>query len=92
MICCCCGPEPKSVVEMSVKDTHINKYQEVSFMIFKYCYILLNIYNSLFQERDSARSASTHPTDSSIALTIHQPLYPPGRIIHIVRHHPRADE
>ncbi|KNC27306.1 hypothetical protein FF38_08956 [Lucilia cuprina] len=71
MICCCCGPEPKSVVEMSVKDTHINKYQE---------------------ERDSARSASTHPTDSTIALTIHQPLYPPGRIIHIVRHHPRADE
>ncbi|KAG1699836.1 Sn1-specific diacylglycerol lipase alpha [Nymphon striatum] len=34
------------------------------------------------------RDASTHPSDSSIALTVHQPLYPPGRIIHIVRNHP----
>uniref|UniRef100_A0A1I8QAG4 Diacylglycerol lipase-alpha n=1 Tax=Stomoxys calcitrans TaxID=35570 RepID=A0A1I8QAG4_STOCA len=71
MLCCGCGPEPKSVVEMSGKDTHINKYQE---------------------ERGTARSTSTHPADSSIALTLHQPLYPPGRIIHIVRHHPKADE
>ncbi|XP_073834204.1 inactivation no afterpotential E isoform X2 [Musca autumnalis] len=71
IICCGCGPEPKSVLEMSGKDTHINKYQE---------------------ERGTARSTSTHPTDSSIALTLHQPLYPPGRIIHIVRHHPKADE
>uniref|UniRef100_A0A1B0BDG5 Diacylglycerol lipase-alpha n=1 Tax=Glossina palpalis gambiensis TaxID=67801 RepID=A0A1B0BDG5_9MUSC len=71
IICCGCGPEPTSVIEMSGKDTDINKYQE---------------------ERDSARSTSAHPTDSSIALTIHQPLYPPGRIIHIVRHHPKPDE
>uniref|UniRef100_A0A1A9W794 Diacylglycerol lipase-alpha n=1 Tax=Glossina brevipalpis TaxID=37001 RepID=A0A1A9W794_9MUSC len=71
IICCGCGPEPTSVIEMSGKDTDINKYQE---------------------ERDSARSTSAHPTDSSIALTIHQPLYPPGRIIHIIRHHPKPDD
>lgn len=28
-----------------------------------------------------------HPTEHGIALSLHQPLYPPGRIIHIVRHH-----
>ncbi|TMW40760.1 hypothetical protein DOY81_014160 [Sarcophaga bullata] len=50
------------------------------------------IQRSIDPERDSARSASTHPADSTIALTIHQPLYPPGRIIHIIRHHPKADE
>ncbi|XP_063923643.1 diacylglycerol lipase-alpha-like isoform X2 [Zophobas morio] len=33
-----------------------------------------------------------HPSDSSIALTSHQPLYPPGRIIHVVRHHPTRGE
>ncbi|XP_004527126.2 uncharacterized protein LOC101456038 [Ceratitis capitata] len=71
VVCCGCGPEPTSVVEMSGKDTHINQYQE---------------------QRDSARSTSAHPTDSSIALTLHQPLYPPGRIIHIVRHHPKPEE
>ncbi|XP_032308221.1 diacylglycerol lipase-alpha isoform X5 [Drosophila ananassae] len=71
VICCGCGPEPTSVVNMSGQDTHINQYQE---------------------ERGTARSTSAHPTDSSIALTLHQPLYPPGRIIHIVRHHPKAEE
>ncbi|XP_018331978.1 sn1-specific diacylglycerol lipase alpha isoform X2 [Agrilus planipennis] len=33
-----------------------------------------------------------HPSDSSIALTSHEPLYPPGRIIHVVRHHPKKGE
>ena len=33
-----------------------------------------------------------HPLDSSINLTCHQPLYPPGRIIHIVRHHPNKQQ
>ncbi|KAL5274913.1 DAGLA family protein [Megaselia abdita] len=70
VICCCCGPEPTSVVEMSSKDVHINQYKE---------------------QKKTARTTSTHPTDSSIALTLHQPLYPPGRIIHIVRHHPKPD-
>ncbi|XP_046382989.1 diacylglycerol lipase-alpha-like isoform X2 [Ischnura elegans] len=37
-------------------------------------------------------NSQAHPTDSSIALTVHQPLYPPGRIIHIVRHHPSKGE
>lgn len=31
VICCCCGPEPTSVVEMSSKDVHINQYKEVGF-------------------------------------------------------------
>lgn len=43
-------------------------------------------------ERESARETGTHPSDSSIALTFHRPLYPPGRIIHVVRHHPRKGE
>ena len=33
-----------------------------------------------------------HPSDSQIALTTHAPLYPPGRIIHIVRNHPRGSK
>ncbi|XP_059484399.1 diacylglycerol lipase-alpha-like [Neocloeon triangulifer] len=30
-------------------------------------------------------SETAHPTDSSIVLTLHQPLYLPGKIIHVVR-------
>lgn len=44
------------------------------------------------QQRTTARNATHHPNDSSIALSLHQPLYPPGRIMHIVRHYPKADE
>ena len=29
-----------------------------------------------------------HPWDSTINLSVHQPLYPPGKIIHIVRQYP----
>lgn len=90
MLCCGCGSEPKSVVEMSGKDTHINKYQEVG-SLNKVNDRWSHVYN-IPQERGTARSTSTHPADSTIALTLHQPLYPPGRIIHIVRHHPKADE
>ena len=28
------------------------------------------------------------PSGTNISLSTHQPLYPPGRIIHIVRQHP----
>lgn len=42
--------------------------------------------------KDKARCRGVHPVDSSIALTSHQPLYPPGRIIHVVRHHPTRGE
>ncbi|XP_015785894.1 sn1-specific diacylglycerol lipase alpha isoform X2 [Tetranychus urticae] len=38
------------------------------------------------------KELSAHPDDSSIALTVHQPLYPPGKIIHIVRNHPKKKE
>ncbi|XP_055616248.1 diacylglycerol lipase-alpha isoform X3 [Toxorhynchites rutilus septentrionalis] len=44
------------------------------------------------QDRNSARQSTVHPTDNSIALTLHHPLYPPGRIIHIVRHHPSQED
>ncbi|EFX72758.1 hypothetical protein DAPPUDRAFT_58603 [Daphnia pulex] len=33
-----------------------------------------------------------HPSDTNISLSTHQPLYPPGRIIHIVRQHPKASD
>jgi len=39
---------------------------------------------------DSGSAAiNVHPMDCSVNLSVHQPLYPPGRIIHIVRHHPK---
>lgn len=44
------------------------------------------------KEKDTARAMAVHPSDSSIALTLHQPLYPPGTIIHVVRHHPTKTE
>jgi hypothetical protein len=28
-----------------------------------------------------------HPWDSTVNLSVHQPLYPPGRIVHLVRHY-----
>ncbi|XP_037087617.1 diacylglycerol lipase-alpha-like, partial [Pollicipes pollicipes] len=45
---------------------------------------------SLLQRRTAGRQLSAHPSDSTIALTVHQPLYPPGRVMHVVRHHPAA--
>ncbi|XP_023315106.1 sn1-specific diacylglycerol lipase alpha isoform X2 [Trichogramma pretiosum] len=44
------------------------------------------------RDKDLARSEAVVPTDSTIALTLHRPLYPPGRIIHVVRHHPNKGE
>ncbi|XP_035779280.1 diacylglycerol lipase-alpha-like isoform X2 [Anopheles albimanus] len=71
VICCCCGPEPTSVMMMSTKDSNVQRYK---------------------QDRNSARQSTVHPNDNSIALTLHHPLYPPGRIIHIVRHHPVQED
>uniref|UniRef100_A0A7G3B235 sn-1-specific diacylglycerol lipase n=1 Tax=Lutzomyia longipalpis TaxID=7200 RepID=A0A7G3B235_LUTLO len=48
--------------------------------------------NAYEEQRTNARNTSAHPNDSSIALTLHRPMYPPGRIIHVVRHHTTADE
>ena len=31
----------------------------------------------------------THPMDSRVGLTTHTPLFPPGKIIHVVRSHPK---
>ncbi|XP_034942676.1 sn1-specific diacylglycerol lipase alpha isoform X1 [Chelonus insularis] len=44
------------------------------------------------RDKDQARAQTIVPSDSSIALTLHTPLYPPGRIIHVVRHHPNKGE
>jgi len=38
------------------------------------------------------REVTINPNESAISLTVHPPLYPPGRIMHIVRHHPKKDE
>ncbi|XP_077289187.1 diacylglycerol lipase-alpha-like [Arctopsyche grandis] len=39
------------------------------------------------QAKDVARSGVIHP-ESGGTLTLHRPLLPPGRILHLVRHHP----
>lgn len=44
------------------------------------------------RDKDQARAQTIVPSDSSIALTLHPPLYPPGRIIHVVRHHQNKGE
>ncbi|XP_044017394.1 diacylglycerol lipase-alpha isoform X5 [Aphidius gifuensis] len=44
------------------------------------------------RDKDQARALAIVPSDSNIALTLHTPLYPPGKIIHIVRHHPNKGE
>ncbi|XP_069107342.1 diacylglycerol lipase-alpha-like [Argopecten irradians] len=36
------------------------------------------------------RDNTAHPLDSQIGLSTHHPLYPPGKIIHVVRSHPRG--
>ena len=38
------------------------------------------------------KKIASHPMDDSIALTVHKSLYPPGRIIHIVRNHLNKEE
>ncbi|XP_011164880.1 diacylglycerol lipase-alpha isoform X4 [Solenopsis invicta] len=44
------------------------------------------------RDKDRARAQTIVPSDSSIALPLHRPLFPPGRIIHVVRHHPNKGE
>ena len=44
------------------------------------------------QDKDQARSQTVISSDSNIALTLHRPLYPPGKIIHVVRRHPKKNE
>ena len=35
------------------------------------------------------RDINAHPSDSDITLSAHTPLFPPGKIIHVVRNHPK---
>lgn len=51
---------------------------------------MLEIYEQMKAEKDSRNFL--HPSDSQIALTTHTPLYLPGKIIHIVRNHPKGSE
>jgi hypothetical protein len=39
------------------------------------------------EHRNQMRDQATAPSDSSVALTRHAPMYPPGRLLHIVRRH-----
>lgn len=71
VVCCGCGSQPTSAVEMSTTDATVCEYM---------------------RSKDTARCHGVHPSDSTIALTSHQPLYPPGKIIHVVRHHPTRGE
>ena len=41
---------------------------------------------------DVERDATAHPSDQEIGLTAHKPMYPPGRIILVVRNHPSRDK
>lgn len=47
--------------------------------------------NEYQAEKHKARDVFRSQT-SNVALTSHQPLFPPGRIIHVVRHHTTRDE
>lgn len=44
------------------------------------------------KDKNKAREFVYHSQTSNVALTSHQPLYPPGRIIHVVRHHTTREE
>jgi sn1-specific diacylglycerol lipase len=47
----------------------------------------MEMYELMKQEKEDRYFL--HPSDSQIALTSHTPLFPPGKIIHIVRNHPK---
>ncbi|CAG9802490.1 unnamed protein product [Chironomus riparius] len=49
----------------------------------------VNAYN---EKKEKSRHSTVHPNDKSIALSLHHPLFPPGRIVHIVRHHTTQNE
>ncbi|KAL5010448.1 hypothetical protein ScPMuIL_012753 [Solemya velum] len=38
---------------------------------------------------ENERDVTAHPSDAGIGLSAHRPLHPPGKIIHIVRSHPK---
>jgi hypothetical protein len=42
-------------------------------------------------DADESGAINILPWDSSINLSVHQPLYPPGRMIHLVRHYPKPN-
>ena len=48
--------------------------------------------NSGGSSNNNSSAINVHPWDSSINLSVHQPLFPPGKIIHLVRHYPKKDK
>ena len=45
-----------------------------------------------YGEAEAASAINILPWDSSVNLSVHQPLYPPGRIVHLVRSYPKPKE
>lgn len=43
---------------------------------------------SVKRRKEKNRSQSLNPDDEHFSLTVHERLFPPGNIIHIVRNHP----
>ena len=41
---------------------------------------------------DVERDATAHPSDQEIGLTAHKLMYPPGKIILVVRNHPSRNK
>ena len=44
------------------------------------------------KDAEAASAINILPWDSSVNLSVHQPLYPPGRIVHLVRSYPKPKE
>ncbi|XP_059079091.1 diacylglycerol lipase-alpha-like isoform X2 [Tigriopus californicus] len=42
--------------------------------------------------KSSPEAINIHPWDSTINLSVHMPFFPPGKIIHLVRHYPKAEK
>ncbi|KAG8226388.1 hypothetical protein J437_LFUL011925 [Ladona fulva] len=89
VVCCACqsgdNPSSASSIEIPPYSTNSNTMEEMSGKVVSED----DIEPGMTRSRCNSQA---HPTDSSIALTVHQPLYPPGQIIHIVRHHPKKGE
>ena len=41
-------------------------------------------------DENQSLNINIHPWDSTVNLSVHQPLYPPGKILHVVRYYPRS--
>lgn len=66
MICCCCGPQPTSVVEMGSHDANVNVYEQV-----RLAYRLIYTYISVVQQIPLCRvSQSFSDTNELLSLIL----------------------